>query len=169
MIKNKLKLDYYNLVCSHIYELYGAGGCRYLFDPKLIAIIKFLRDNPLKRYELIVNNWADSVKYGSTEYSQRGLYCNCCAKSIAQSNQKIPDVNAHTLGKAVDFQVYDPKIKKFVTAESVAKLILEKSVRLKVPHHFNMKVNTTDNYIHIDTLDTFTIGDNEVVDKITEL
>ena len=66
--------DYFGikeLVCPHVYEIWGESAWQFL-DDRMLENLAFIREGIGK--PIVVNNWA---KGG--EYSQRGLRCCVCA------------------------------------------------------------------------------------------
>lgn len=86
--------DLPELVCEHVYDKYGSFAWNFL-DPRLIVTINTLRDRIGK--PIFVNDWQI---HGT--FSQRGLRCPDC--EIVKSKTDLY-MSAHTLGRAVDFDV----------------------------------------------------------------
>jgi hypothetical protein len=89
--------DIEELVCRHVHDKYGDASWQFL-DPRLIITINTIRDRIGK--SITVNNWKDGG-----DFDERGLRCPQC--SIVKDNLSKGNLymSAHTLGKAVDFNV----------------------------------------------------------------
>lgn len=121
------------LVCPHVYEIWGDSAWQFL-DDRMLENLAFIREGIGK--PIIVNNWA---KGG--EYSQRGLRCTRCIFVIEKVDLRKVYLSAHIQGKAVDFNVVG------MTAEEVRQWIIEHADELPYPVRLERWVG----WVHIDT------------------
>lgn len=107
------------LVCPHVYEIWGESAWQFL-DDRMLANLEFIREGIGK--PIVVNNWARGG-----EYSQRGLRCNTCILVIEKTDLRKVYLSAHIQGKAVDFHVVG------MTDEDVRQWIIEHAEDLPYP------------------------------------
>ena len=118
------------LVCPHIFAKYGGFAWNFL-DPRLLTLLDNIRSGIGK--PVTVNNYRDGL-------DERGLRCTKCEivrKEIEAGNLYM---SAHTLGKAVDFDV------EGLTAEET-RLILTAKKNLW-PYGFRLERDVT--WVHLD-------------------
>lgn len=125
--------DIKELVCPHVYEIWGESAWQFL-DKRLLENLDWLREKLGK--PIVVNNWA---KGG--EYSQRGLRCNTCILVIEKTDLRKVYLSAHIQGKAVDFNVVG------MTAEEVRQWIIDHADELPHPCRLERDVS----WVHLDT------------------
>lgn len=121
------------MVCSHVYDKYGERAWRF-FDNRLLIILETLRDRINK--PVFINSWQ---VHG--EYSQRGLRCPQC--QIVKDKVAAGELymSAHTLGKAIDFDV------EGLLSEEVRIWLIKNSKWWPYPFRLESKVN----WCHTDT------------------
>lgn len=119
------------LVCPHVYELYGEAAWQFL-DERMLKNLEWIREKLGK--PIIVNNWA---KGG--QYSQRGLRCTRCILVIEKVDLRKVYLSAHIQGKAVDFNVVG------MTAEEVRDWLEEHKQEL--PHKIRIEKDV--NWVHL--------------------
>ena len=122
------------LVCPHVYEIWGENSWQFL-DDRLLETLDWLRERIGK--PIIVNNWA---KGG--QYSQRGIRCTRCILVIEKVDLRKVYLSAHIQGKAVDFNVVG------MTAEEVRQWIIDHADEL--PYPCRIERDTT-GWVHLDT------------------
>lgn len=122
------------LVCPHVYEIWGESAWQFL-DDRMLANLLFIREGIGK--PIVVNNWA---KGGG--YSQRGLRCNTCLLVIEKTDLRKVYLSQHIFGKAVDFNVVG------MDAESVRQWIKAHAAELPYP----CRVEEGGSWVHLDTL-----------------
>lgn len=120
------------LVCPHVYEVWGENAWQFL-DDRMLANLVFIREGIGK--PIVVNNWA---KGG--EYSQRGLRCNTCLLVIEKTDLRKVYLSAHIQGKAVDFNVVG------MTAEEVRQWIIDHADEMPYPLRLERDVS----WVHMD-------------------
>lgn len=120
------------LVCPHVYEVWGENAWQFL-DDRMLANLVFIREGIGK--PIVVNNWA---KGG--EYSQRGLRCNTCILVIEKTDLRKVYLSAHIFGQAVDFGVVG------MTAEEVRDWIIEHAEEMPYPSRLERDVR----WVHMD-------------------
>lgn len=120
------------LVCPHVYEVWGESAWQFL-DDRMLANLVFIREGIGK--PIVVNNWA---KGG--EYSQRGLRCNTCLLVIEKTDLRKVYLSAHIFGQAVDFHVAG------MTAEEVRDWIVEHAEEMPYPLRLERDVT----WVHMD-------------------
>lgn len=121
------------LVCPHVYEIWGESAWQFL-DDRMLENLAFIREGIGK--PIVVNNWA---KGG--EYSQRGLRCNTCILVVEKTDLRKVYLSAHIQGKAVDFHVVG------MTAEEVRQWIIDHAGEMPHPCRLERDVS----WIHMDT------------------
>lgn len=123
------------LVCPHVYERFKNNAWQFI-STELLSTLLTLRTVVINK-PMIINNWSSN---GS--YSQRGLRCNLC--SLVQDKNTCY-LSAHSLGKAVDFNVPEQ------TAEQIRKIIKENIDKFEYP----IRLEEGTSWVHIDcyTLD----------------
>lgn len=92
--------DYFGLeelICPHVYYKFGNFAWNF-FDTRLIMTLDAIRDRIGRA--IFVNDW-----HKKGQFSQRGLRCPECqlVKDKAVAGELY--MSAHTLGKAVDFEI----------------------------------------------------------------
>ena len=123
------------LVCEHVYNKYGKFAWCF-FDTKLLITLDTIRDRIGK--PIYVNNWQI---HG--DYSQRGLRCPQCQIVKDKAEAGILYMSAHTLGKAVDFDV------EGLTGEEMRLWIVAKQNWW--PYHIRLEKGVS--WVHLDTYD----------------
>lgn len=126
--------DYFGikeLVCPHVYEIWGENAWQFL-DDRMLENLAFIREGIGK--PIVVNNWA---KGG--EYSQRGLRCTRCILVIEKVDLRKVYLSDHLFGKGVDFHVIG------MTAQEVRDwLELHKE---ELPH--KVRIEKDVNWVHL--------------------
>lgn len=107
------------LVCPHVYEIWGESAWQFL-DDRMLENLAFIREGIGK--PIIVNNWANGG-----EYSQRGLRCNTCILVIEKTDLRKVYLSEHIFGQAVDFHVAG------MAAEEVRQWIIDHADELPYP------------------------------------
>ena len=120
------------LVCPHVYEIWGESAWQFL-DDRMMENLAFIREGLGK--PIVVNNWA---KGG--QYSQRGLRCNTCILVIEKTDLRKVYLSAHIFGQAVDFNVVG------MTAEEVRQWIIDHADEL--PHALRLEDGVS--WVHMD-------------------
>ena len=120
------------LVCPHVYEIWGESAWQFL-DDRMLESLAFIREGLGK--PIVVNNWA---KGG--QYSQRGLRCNTCILVIEKTDLRKVYLSAHIFGQAVDFNVVG------MTAEEVRQWIIDHADEL--PHALRLEDGVS--WVHMD-------------------
>lgn len=115
------------LVCPHVYEIWGESAWQFL-DDRMLENLLFIREGIGK--PIVVNNWA---KGG--EYSQRGLRCNTCILVIEKTDLRKVYLSEHIFGQAVDFHVVG------MTAEKVRQWIIDHADELPYPARLERDVS----------------------------
>lgn len=121
------------LVCPHVYEIWGENAWQFL-DDRMLKNLEWIRERIGK--PIIVNNWATGG-----QYSQRGLRCTRCVLVIEKVDLRKVYLSAHIQGKAVDFHVVG------MTAEEVRDWIIEHADELPYPARLERDVS----WVHMDT------------------
>lgn len=129
-VKKYFKLN--ELVCPHVYDLFGQTAWQFL-STQLLHTILVLRTEIFK-LPMIVNN-------GS--FTQRGLRCNMCDLVKSKTDKGKVYMSAHCLGEAIDFDVQG------VRAIDARNLITENKDKLP----YNIRVERDVNWVHVDMYD----------------
>lgn len=153
---DKLLLSASDIVCSHVYQLYGESAIKFI-DPKLIEFItKLMRTKFAGKYMLINNYMKTSLMDLEIEEpisEERGLRCNMCYTLLVRTDLDQCYVNSHTLGKGIDFDIYDKvgdKMERYTPAS--IKNYIQALVELE-GDYIRMDLNDTD-WVHIDVMTT---------------
>ena len=128
--------ELHELVCPHVYRVWGEKAWMYL-DEKGLITIDWLRRTIGK--SMTINDW-----YEGGTFDQRGLRCILCDIVKEKSDKGELYVSAHLLGKGYDADI------KGLTAEEV-RLWLSKN-KDKLP--YNIRVEKGVKWLHIDVYDT---------------
>lgn len=120
------------LVCPHVYEIWGENAWQFL-DDRMLENLVYIREGIGK--PIVVNNWA---KGG--EYSQRGLRCNTCILVIEKTDLRKVYLSAHIFGQAVDFHVAG------MSAEEVRDWIVDHADEMPYPLRLERDVT----WVHMD-------------------
>lgn len=124
------------LVCPHVFDKFGEGAWA-LFDPRLLAVLLFIRTNLWKA--VIVNNW-----HKGGQFSQRGYRCNLCQLVKEKTIKDKLYCTAHSEGMAIDFDVVG------MTAEEVRTWLHNNRERLP----YSIRLETNVNWVHLDVRTT---------------
>lgn len=147
MIHNKSKMSMRDLVCPHIYEIYGEGAKMFI-DNKLLDFLDKLKNEVFAGRYVIVNTW-DTVVYDSAiRYSQRGLYCNVCSKLKFYTRLNNTVLNSHILGRAIDFTIMEESGAFWDNEEVISRI--QSSASFKDESYTIKKYDT---YVHLSTVD----------------
>lgn len=120
-------MKYFELVCPHVYEIWGESAWQFL-DKRLLENLEWVREKLGK--PIVVNNWAQGG-----QYSQRGLRCNTCILVIEKTDLRKVYLSEHIFGQAVDFHVVG------MTAEEVRQWIIDHAYELPHPCRLERDVN----------------------------
>ncbi len=120
-------------VSEDVYKKYGRKAWRF-FDKQLLENILFIRQT--LGSPITINNWHSGGKW-----QQRGLRENTSSIVSKKTRVKRLYLSAHTLGKAIDFDV------KGMTAQEVRMWLVDNGNKL--PH--KIRVEKKVNWVHLDT------------------
>jgi len=133
----KKYFNIWELVSEKVYRKYGERAWRFM-DTDLLACLFVIREG-LGR-PITINNW----KRGG-EFSQRGLRENTSRIVSNKTNANKLYLSAHTMGKAVDFDV------RGLTAEEARKEIVKLGealpCKVRLEHY---KGDTPISWVHLD-------------------
>lgn len=129
-LKNNFNIK--ELVCPHCYNKFKENAWQFL-STELLSILYTLR-HVIFNKPITVNTWH---KDGS--FTQRGLRCNLCP---LVKNKDTVYMSAHTLGRAIDFNVKD------MTSDEVNDVIRQNVNKFEYPIRLE---SNTDGWSHIDT------------------
>lgn len=131
---DKLKNNFcvQELVCDHCYKKFGESSWQFL-STELLSVLYTLRYVIFNK-PIIINTW-----HNNGGFSQRGLRCNLC--QLVKDKNTIY-LSAHTMGKAIDFNVKDTDV------EECKELIRQNIDKFEYPIRLE---DNTDTWLHIDT------------------
>ena len=123
--------DIKELVCPHVYEIWGENAWQFL-DDRMLENLEWIREKIGK--PIVVNNWA---KGG--QYSQRGLRCCVCELVKQKAANGVPYLSDHVLARGVDLNVVG------MTAQEVRDWL--EANKEELPH--NVRIEKDVNWLHI--------------------
>lgn len=129
--KLKQNFDIKELVCQHCYNKFGENAWQFL-STELLSTLYTLRYVIFNK-PIIINTW-----YKGGQFSQRGLRCNMC---YLVKSKKAVYISAHTLGKAIDFNVQN------MTYEEVNQQIRDNVDKFEYPIRLE---SNTNGWSHVD-------------------
>lgn len=143
-----------DIVCSHVYEYFGETALKFI-DPNLLNFITKLMKTQFAGKYMLINNYSNTsiTDLGVTEpiSEERGLRCNNCYTVITSTDHEQCYVNSHTLGKGIDFDIYDLQGEVLVReSPATVRRVIEGLVELE-GDYVRMEFTDSD-WVHIDTL-----------------